>query len=61
LYKHHTEINHEKNYLPKPQSSHKPGGSLPVLAVAHGSTGLAQRSTMPHVACGRVMLRNIHT
>ncbi|MNF51095.1 hypothetical protein D3C84_324070 [compost metagenome] len=29
--------------------AHKPGGSLPVLAVAHGSTGLAQRSRMPRV------------
>ncbi|ANI53394.1 hypothetical protein PDR5_16640 [Pseudomonas sp. DR 5-09] len=32
---------------------------MPVLAVAHGSTGLARRSTMPRVARSRGMLRGI--
>ncbi|MNV73420.1 hypothetical protein D3C71_1665680 [compost metagenome] len=41
--------------------AHKPGGSLPVLAVAHGSTGLWRRSRMLRAALGHAMLHRIHS
>ncbi|MNG08918.1 hypothetical protein D3C84_923100 [compost metagenome] len=41
--------------------AHKPGGSLPVLAVAHGSTGLRRRSRMRRAVLGRAMLHRIHS
>ncbi|MNN09972.1 hypothetical protein D3C81_1228820 [compost metagenome] len=41
-------------------SAHKPGDSLPVLAVAHGITGLARRSRMHRRLLCRAMLLRIH-